>query len=212
MEIAVFLFSAVVISLSGVMAPGSVTAATIAQGAARKDAGVLIAVGHGIIEFPLMFGIILGFDAVIKSSVAQIAIGMVGGAFLLWMGAGMIRDIGKEAVATNGSRKSGPVLTGLLLSAGNPYFLLWWATIGLKLATDARQLGWVAFVLFTIIHWLCDLAWLGFLGVMSFGGSRILGGRVQRAILAICGAALVLFSIRFIYSATVLWIRTVHPA
>ncbi len=203
-EIAVFLLSAVAISLSGVMAPGSVTAATIAQGATRKAAGALIAIGHGLVEFTLMFAIISGFDVVIQSAVAQIGIGIAGGLFLLWMGGGMIRDIGKEAAAVDGSRRSGPIMTGVLLSAGNPYFLLWWATVGLALATDARRLGWAAFVLFMFIHWLCDLVWLGFLGYMSFRGLRVLGGRVQKVILAVCGGALVLFGIKFVYSAAAL--------
>ena len=168
---------------------------------------MLIAIGHGLIEFPLMFAIISGFDVLIRSAIAQIAIGLAGGLFLLWMGAGMIRDIGKDHHTTQNSRKSGPVMTGLLLSAGNPYFLLWWATVGLKLATDARQLGWAAFVLFTIIHWLCDLVWLGFLGYMSFGGSRVFGGRVQRVVLAVCGGALILFSLKFIAGAAAMWLN-----
>ncbi len=208
MEIAVFLLSAVIISLSGVMAPGAITAATIAHGASKKHAGALIAVGHGFVEFPLMFLIILGFGAIIRSNAAQIAIGLVGGLFLLWMGAAMIRTTNTTATATQTPKTSSPVLTGIALSASNPYFLLWWATVGLKLATDARQLGWLAFVLFTIIHWLCDLIWLGFLGFASFGGSRVFGDRVQRLIMAVCGGALVLFSVKFIYSAVSLWLGT----
>ena len=209
MKTAVFLLSALVISLSGVMAPGAVTAATIGQGATRKYAGVLIAVGHGIIEFPLMFFIILGFGAIIRSPAAQAAIGLIGGLFLLWMGSGMIREVVRRNMHAGTYRKSGPVLTGFLLSAGNPYFLLWWATVGLKLATDARHLGWTAFVLFTIIHWLCDLVWLGLLGFVSFGGSRVFRGRLKQVVMAVCGGALVLFGVRFIYSAGALWLATV---
>ena len=212
MEVAVFLFSAFVISLSGVMAPGTVTAAAIAHGARRRDAGILIALGHGIIEFPLMFLIILGFAAIIESSAVQVAIGIIGGLFLLWMGVQMIREIRKENFSVEAICKSPPLLTGLILSAGNPYFLLWWATVGLKLATDARQLGWIAFVLFTIVHWLCDLVWLGFLGWMSYGGAKALGNKSQRIILGVCGTALILFSIKFVYSAIALWLDVLQRA
>ncbi len=211
MEVAVFLFSAFVISLSGVMAPGTVTAAAIAHGARRRDAGILIALGHGIIEFPLMFLIILGFAAIIKSAAMQVAIGIIGGLFLLWMGVQMIREIRREDFSVEATCKSPPLLTGLILSVGNPYFLLWWATVGLKLATDARQLGWIAFVLFTIVHWLCDLVWLGFLGWMSYGGAKALGNKSQRIILGVCGTALVLFSIKFVYSAGALWLDVLRP-
>lgn len=189
------------------MAPGSVTAATIAHGARRRDGGILIAIGHGIVEFPLMFSIILGFGAIIKLPSAQIGIGIVGGVFLLWMGVQMIRDISKENFSVHGSYKSGPLLTGIVLSASNPFFLFWWATIGLKLATDARNLGWVAFVLFTIVHWLCDLVWLGILGWASFKGSTVFGAKAQRIVLGICGTALIFFSLKFIYSAGASWLK-----
>lgn len=189
------------------MAPGSVTAATIAHGAKNRDGGILIAIGHGIIEFPLMFLIILGFGTVIKSNSAQIAIGIVGGLFLLWMGIQMLRDISKEDFSVVGTYKSGPLLTGIILSASNPYFLLWWATVGLKLALEARQLGWFAFVLFTIVHWLCDLVWLGILGWASFKGSTVFGAKAQRIVLGICGTALILFSIKFIYSSGDSWLN-----
>jgi threonine/homoserine/homoserine lactone efflux protein len=102
------------------------------------------------------------------------------------------------------------VLTGIVLSASNPYFLLWWATVGLTLAIKARQLGWIAFVLFTIIHWLCDLVWLGILGWGSFKGSAIFGPKAQRIVLGICGAALILFSIIFIYGASRSWVATAN--
>ena len=154
--------------------------------------------------------IVLGFDAIITLTAVQIGIGIVGGLFLLWMGVGMVRDISKQDFSVEASCKSGPVLTGIVLSASNPYFLLWWATVGLKLATDARQLGWIAFVLFTIIHWLCDLVWLGILGWGSFKGSTILGLKTQRIVLGVCGTALILFSIKFIYSAGSSWVTSAH--
>jgi len=182
------------------MAPGTVTAAAIAHGARRRNAGVLIALGHGIVEFPLMFLIILGFATIIKSSAMQIAIGMTGGLFLLWMGWRMMCQIRKSDLPDTAGSGSGPVLTGIILSIGNPYFLLWWATVGLKLATDARRLGWIAFVLFTIVHWLCDLVWLGFLSWMSYGGARVFGPKSQRVVLAVCGTALILFGIKFVCS------------
>ena len=51
-ELVTFLASASVISLSGVLAPGALTAATIAAGARRRWAGTMVAVGHGIVELP----------------------------------------------------------------------------------------------------------------------------------------------------------------
>ena len=59
MVLLLFLGQVVVISLSGVMAPGPVTAAAIGMGARSRYAGMLLAIGHGIVEFPLMILIVL---------------------------------------------------------------------------------------------------------------------------------------------------------
>ena len=50
----VFLLKPVVVSLSGVMAPGPVTAATFVAGSRRRHAGLWIALGHAVVEVPLM--------------------------------------------------------------------------------------------------------------------------------------------------------------
>jgi len=208
MSMLTFLASAVVISLSGVMAPGSVTAATIAQGTRSKNAGALIAIGHAIIEIPLIFLLILGFGVVLKSQKTQIAIGIAGGGVLLWMAAQMLRDLRKaEYTAAEGYKRS-PVLTGLILSVSNPYFLLWWATVGLNLAMKAQSLGAIALVLFAVVHWLCDLIWLYLLAWASFKGSTLLSPRRQKIVFGICGTALVCFGLKFIYDAAGLWLNS----
>jgi len=201
MELLIFLATVVGISLSGVMAPGPVTTAAIAIGARWRYAGPLIAVGHGIVEFPLMILIVLGMDTILKSTTTQVVIGLAGGAFLLIMAIQMLLSLRDTQNPNAKAIKSGPVVAGIVLSAGNPYFLLWWATVGLTLAMTAKGLGIWAFVLFAIVHWLCDLVWLGVLSWASFKGSLLLGPRVQRAVLLICLVALLVFGLLFIYNA-----------
>jgi threonine/homoserine/homoserine lactone efflux protein len=202
MRLLLFLSEVLVISLSGVMAPGPVTAAAIAMGARNRFAGALIAIGHGLIEFPLMILIVLGMDKILKSTCTQIVIGLAGGLFLLIMAIEMLNSLRYAASQAAKPTKGGPIAAGVLLSAGNPYFLLWWATVGLALATTARGLGVWAFVLFAVLHWLCDLAWLWALSWASFKGSVLLGPIVQRIVLVICSVALLAFGIFFAYRAT----------
>lgn len=192
---------AVAISLSGVMAPGAVTAAAIAHGSRRRWAGVLMSVGHGVVEVPLIFLILFGLGVLFQAEWFKIAVGLLGGGFLVWMGLGMIREKGSPDPSSNQTAQGGPLMTGLILSAGNPYFLLWWATVGLNLAIEARDLGWLAFVLFTLVHWLCDLVWLTILSFASFHGTRVFGARGQRIVLRVCGIALALFGFHFLYRA-----------
>jgi len=196
-----FLFEVIVISLSGVMMPGPVTAAAIAMGTRNRFAGALMAVGHGIIEFPLMILIVLGVGRILKLPTAQIVIGLAGGAFLLIMAIQMLKSLRSAEKQETKVTKSAPMLAGIILSASNPYFLLWWATIGLALATTATGIGIWAFVLFAIVHWLCDLVWLSALSWASFKGSVLLGPRGMRIVLVICSLALLVFGVVFIYTA-----------
>jgi len=89
-------------------------------------------------------------------------------------------------------------MAGVLLSGGNPYFLIWWATVGLTLITAAQGFGAWAFVLFALAHWSCDLIWLTILSWASFKGSVLLGPRRQRIILALCAVAMFGFGLYFI--------------
>jgi len=199
-----FLVQVVVISLSGVMAPGPVTAVAIAKGPRSRFAGALIAVGHGIVEFPLMILLILGIGRILKLTYTQIIIGLAGGAFLLIMATQMLhsayRPDEQKVAATNRS----PVVLGIVLSAGNPYFLVWWATVGLALATRATGLGIWAFAMFAVVHWLCDFIWLTLLSWASFKGSVLLGGKSGRIVPIICAGVLRLFGLYFIIDATLI--------
>ena len=92
MSLLLFLFQVFVISISGAMQPGPVTATAITMGAKNRWAGVLIAVGHGIIEFPLMILIILGLGSIFQKPPTQITIGLIGGAVLLYMALSMFKS------------------------------------------------------------------------------------------------------------------------
>lgn len=196
-----FLLKAVVISLTGVMAPGPVTVATVAAGARRPHAGALIALGHGVIELPLILLILVGIGPLFEIDSVKIGIGILGGAFLAWMGVRILLDLRKNDPAGAADDARGPLATGIVLTGGNPYFLLWWATIGLALTTEAAELGAVAFAVFATVHWLCDLVWLEALSVASFMGSKLVGGRIFRVVLAVCAISLLVFAALFVYDA-----------
>lgn len=201
MVLLIFLFEVFVISLSGVMAPGPVTAAAIGMGTRSRFAGSLIAVGHGVVEFPLIILIVLGAGRVLELPAAQIGIGLAGGVILLVMGIGMLRPLRSAGQVEARLAGGTPILTGILLTATQPYFLLWWATVGLALATQAADLGIWAFVLFATVHWVCDFVWLSILSWASFKGSTVFGPRVMRIVLMICAAALVIFGVCFVLGA-----------
>jgi len=196
-----FLAQVLIISCSGAMQPGPVTATVITMGARNRYAGTLLAIGHGIVEFPLMVVIVLGVDRYFQMPKVQIAIGLAGGAFLILMGVQSLRSLKASGQAESKSLDNRPIVAGIVLSAGNPYFLLWWATVGLALATQATSWGIWAFVLFAMAHWSVDLIWLQALSWASFKGSVLLGPRGQRIVMMVCSAALLVFGLLFVYGA-----------
>ena len=204
-----FLAQVLIISCSGAMQPGPVTATAIAMGARNRYAGTLLAIGHGIIEFPLMVVIILGLGKYFKLQKVQIAIGLAGGVFLILMAIQGLLSLKAKADNKSKSLTDKPILAGIILSASNPYFLIWWATVGLALATQATQWGIWAFALFALAHWSVDLTWLQILSWASFKGSVLLGPRGMRIVLMICSAALLVFGLFFVYNAGGMLIRLI---
>ena len=126
-----FLITAIVISLSGVLAPGPMTAATLAAGTRSRHAGAIIALGHAVIEFPLMLIIVAGAGKAFELAPVRLSIGIAGGLFLLLMGVQLLLAARKEATNPEGGNGRHPFVTGIVLTGANPYFLIWWATVGL---------------------------------------------------------------------------------
>jgi threonine/homoserine/homoserine lactone efflux protein len=201
MTLILFLIQVFIISFSGAIQPGPVTATAITMGARNRWAGALLAVGHGIIEFPLMVLIILGLGSIFQKTTTQIIIGAAGGIVLLYMAYNMFKTAGHASEPQAGARKDKPVLAGIVLTASNPYFLIWWATVGLALATDATKFGIYAFALFAVVHWLVDLIWVTALSFASFHGTTLLGPKLQTIILKVCAAVMLFFGLFFVYNA-----------
>jgi len=199
MALLLFLSNVFVISLSGALAPGPVTAAAIGLGARQQWAGLFMALGHGLVEFPLMLLLLLGVGRLLKRPAMSILIGLAGGGFLVFLAVQMFQGLGGPGPELGQTTGSSPLAAGILLSAGNPYFLVWWATVGLTLITTARTtFGLGAFGLMALVHWCCDLIWLTVLSWASFRGSVLLGPTGQQVVLALCAAAMLAFGLYFI--------------
>lgn len=195
-----FLLTVITMSLSGVLSPGPMTAAVIAHGARDKHSGLAFAMGHGAVEIPLIMLLSLGVGKLLEASGVRIAIGLVGGALLLSMGAGLLRPSPSTAAKVQSAHKSS-FLAGMALSLGNPYFLLWWATVGLGLVMAAAGFGVMGVALLVVVHLACDFVWLMALSMLSNKGVAMLGGRFHRGVMAVCGAAMVFFGGTFIWGS-----------
>ena len=170
-----FLLSAAGISLTGVMLPGPMTAATIAKGYSDKHAGAWIAAGHAVIEVPLIAVICaviyFGFKHSISSPQVKMGIYLAGGLMLLYLGFRMLRATGDATDEVVGLPASS-LVTGIVITGTNPALYIWWITVGTALITSAAMFGLAGVILFTVVHLPCDLAWSEFLSVSTYESRR----------------------------------------
>jgi threonine/homoserine/homoserine lactone efflux protein len=194
----VLILTIVGISLSGVMAPGPITAATLAAGVRSRHAGAWICAGHVLVEAPLILLLAAGLGTFLRSPGIRAALALAGGVLLVLLGLQLLVSRRKSATGPAESVERHPLWIGVVLSGANPYFILWWATVGLTLTSRAMEFGIFALGLFALVHWLCDLGWLEILSFGGFKGSRAFGGRSQAVISAICALMLLGFGVKFI--------------
>ena len=202
-----FLALVVLISLSGVMMPGPLFATTIEKAAKRKNAGLLISLGHGIVEIPLMFLLYFAMTQFVIPDAAKITVMLVGGLLMIYMGAQAFRNRNKTD-AKRESSKQDSLLAGIWTTAINPGFIIWWLTIGTALVMNAKFFGLLGFSIFAVTHWLCDFSWYTVAAVVIFKSRRFWTEKVHQAIFIFCFAVFVGLGVQFISSSLWLTINT----
>ena len=190
--------SSFVIALSGAMMPGTLLTVTISESSKRGVlAGPLLILGHGILEVALLTALFMGMAPFFKEEWFFIFISIAGGSILLWMAAGMFRSLPSLTLSLEpGDEKSGNlILTGILMSAANPYFIIWWATIGLGYILQSSEYGLAGILSFFSGHILADLIWYTIISTAVGKGRSFFSDKVYRGIIGCCAGFLVLFSV-----------------
>lgn len=199
MELGAIFTTAFLVGFSGAMMPGPLLTVTIGETTRRGFvAGPLLVLGHAILEILLVVCLVLGLASFLVSDRVHSAIALVGGIFLIYLGWTMYRDAVKgkislqldvqESAADAGMH---PVLAGILISLSNPYWSLWWATVGLAYITTSMAQGTAGLAAFLCGHLLADLVWYGAVAAAVDGGRRFMSQRVYRGIIIVCGVFLV---------------------
>jgi len=193
-----FLVWVAIISASGVIAPGPLFAAAIAKGLDDPRAGVKLSIGHAIVEVPLILTIFFGLMVFLKDDNVLAVIGLVGGAFLLYMGVSLFKS---QKEISNEDIRYTSIMSGIILTAVNPYFLLWWATVGAAMIGLASGFGWWMIPLFIVIHLSCDFAYMSIVSYSANIGKSILHSKWIHRLYTACGIFLILFALYFISSS-----------
>ena len=198
-----YLLTVVLVSASGALAPGPLFFAAVVNGVKRGvRSGLYVALGHMVVELPLVSLLALGLLSAVSLPNMRMAMALGGGVALIGFGVFQLLQVfSKRSFVSEQKRTkllSGSILIGITLSALNPFFILWWFTIGSKLILDALILASLAGVLVMYLaHVWMDYAWLAFVSDLAKRGARFSGGRAYRIVLGAFGIILVYLGIGF---------------
>jgi threonine/homoserine/homoserine lactone efflux protein len=203
-----FIVTVVVVTASGALAPGPLFFATIMHGTKQGAfSGFSCAIGHTIVEFPLVLALALGLLAAASQPFVKGVIGVVGGIGLIVFGVLQIYQTFKhkaessETIPTK-SLPASSVVLGIALTGLNPYFVIWWLSIGSVLIVQALAFGAIIGVLLMYVsHVWMDYAFLTALAHLGKKSRSIIDSRYYKLLLLAFGLILIYYGGVFVEGA-----------
>ncbi len=200
-EMIEMLAMAFTIGLTGALAPGPTLVATVNSSLERGwTAGPKIAMGHALVETWVFLLIVSGLALTAQQYSHYIA--WLGGLALIAFGILTMKGSKSATISSpDGHAVGNPYLAGMLTSAANPYFWIWWLSVGSALVISGLQGGLVMAGIFMIGHWGADFGWYTLVSMSLDKGRAILSEANYRRILAVCGGFLILFGLYYLSNA-----------
>jgi threonine/homoserine/homoserine lactone efflux protein len=204
--VAVFL-SSFLVGLSGAMSPGPLLTTTVGESVRRGVwAGPLLMVGHAILEALLLCALLFGAVSFWEQTgdAGKAAVSFVGAAALLWLATSILFSLPQlnltAELGKSGQGKGRLILSGALVSMSNPYWIIWWFTIGVGAMLLAQsKCGWTGIFAFYFGHIASDFFWYTLVSTAVGKGRRFLTDRMFRLVLGSCAICLGLFACFFVF-------------
>jgi threonine/homoserine/homoserine lactone efflux protein len=198
--------TALVVGFSGAMMPGPLLAVAIGETTKRGFwAGPWLMVGHAILELALVVALVAGLSTVMDVFWVRGIIGLVGGTIMVVMGFMMLRKglrdnsgLTTGLAITSGNHRL--VVSGIVVSLSNPYWFIWWVTIGAGYLMLSWDLGVLGVSSFFTGHILADVIWYSFVSFTVASGRKFFSNMVYHGLLIGCGVFLLGFGAYFIVS------------
>ncbi len=206
MEAPNFVATIILITASGALAPGPLFFATISHGAkAGARGGLVFSVAHTFVEFTLVMLLAIGLVTVANQPAVKLLVGGAGGVTLLFFGAKQIRDSLKSKFIkpqSSGIASRNLLLIGLTFTGLNPFFIIWWLTVGAQLIFMSLEFAALAGVIaMYACHVWMDYLWLTAIAHFARMGTSILGFKWYRILMAVFGLVLVYFGLTFLFNS-----------
>ena len=195
-----FVILVIIVSVSGVMAPGPLFAANVSYGLkGGVKTGIKMAIGHTIVELPLVILLGIGVFSLEIFPEFRTIISILGAITLFVFATLQIKTALRKEKTKISNPKQGPLVAGILLSALNPFFIIWWLAIGFKLISDAMILwSFGGILIMFVLHIWMDFVWLGAVSFFASKSSGILSNRNYKVLMLGISGMLVYFGITFL--------------
>lgn len=199
-----FIVTVVLVTASGALAPGPLFFGLLMQGSKEgARAGFSCAIGHTIVEFPLVLALALGLLAAASQPLVKIGIGLMGGVGLIGFGILQLYETLKSKqdgeLSKTTKLPTNSLMLGLALTGLNPYFILWWLTIGSVLVVQALAFAAIVGVLVMYAaHVWMDYAFLTSIAHLAKKGRSIVGSQYYRVVLVAFGLILIGYGFKFL--------------
>ena len=195
-----FAILVIIVSVSGVMAPGPLFAANVSYGLKGGwKTGIKMAIGHTIVELPLVILLGIGVFSLEIFPEFRTIISILGAITLFVFATIQIKTVLRKEKIKTSNPKQGPLIAGILLSALNPFFIIWWLAIGFKLISDAMILwSFGGILIMFVLHIWMDFVWLGAVSFFASKSSGILSNRNYKVLMLGISGMLVYFGITFL--------------
>ncbi len=211
LALATIFLSSFWIGLSGALMPGPLLTAVVGESSRRgAKAGPLMVAGHGLLELALVAALLLGLAPFFESPALRGGIAAAGAAILAWMAFSMFKGLASLSLERElrsgdaSAGRGGLLLRGALLSVANPYWSIWWATVGIGLMLQCKAAGWLGIAAFYAGHVLSDLAWYSAVSLAVGRGRSFLNDAAYKWLIGVCAFVLALFSALFcLYAVSV---------
>ena len=209
-EIIQIFFGSLIVAFTGALMPGPMLTLVIASVAQKGFwTSVFIVIGHSILELLIVISFYLGVLKYLDNPLVIKIISIVGGAFLIYMAVSIIVSIARKKIkldmdAKSIEKKLGTKNTfiitgkGILISLSNPYWYVWWLTIGATFMIKSVQHSFGGVAFFYTGHILADFIWYLFVGFLVSTGRRFFNQKIYIGILVVCSLFLLYLGVRFI--------------
>ena len=205
--LAIFLQS-LIIAYSGAIIPGPMFTYTVDKSIRYGiKSGILVSLGHVFLELILVILIFAGVGKYLATDSASTIIGLIGGLILGFLGFNMLKDvylnrISLETKIGENDRQGNMLLAGMVLSATNPYFIIWWSAIGMALIMNAyNSFGITGVALFYVGHILADISWFTFVAALVSKTRHLINIKIYKTVIVLLALCLIGFAISFFTSS-----------